>query len=224
MASTAVLTLPELLEPILAHLDMKTLLLSQRVNKQWQAAIARSNDLQCALFFRQRPAGSPQEYNPLLLWKEPKDWKVTWCNHCATDHHYALDSGDLDGTFLICEYWAKDSSSAMRMYLVSSPGRKLPIGRERQPVGYNVRHSRDPAVYYECVEIAESRPLRYAFAGRRCFRGPRWEFDDEEGLGSSRCFPSQTPSLRDTPSTRSNLEAGQYSSLPLLAANHDHCG
>ncbi|OQO10480.1 hypothetical protein B0A48_03777 [Cryoendolithus antarcticus] len=52
MAATAVLELPELLETVLINLDVKTLLLSQRANKQWKAIIESSPDLQDKLFFK----------------------------------------------------------------------------------------------------------------------------------------------------------------------------
>ncbi|OQN95885.1 hypothetical protein B0A48_18170 [Cryoendolithus antarcticus] len=52
MAAIAVLDLPELLESVLIELDMKTLLLSQRVSKQWKASIDCSANLQDKLFFK----------------------------------------------------------------------------------------------------------------------------------------------------------------------------
>lgn len=61
----------ELLEGILINLDMKTLLLSQRVSKQFNAVIAGSTSLQQALFFKQAPKDG-HKYgedgrNPLLI-------------------------------------------------------------------------------------------------------------------------------------------------------------
>ncbi|OQN97506.1 hypothetical protein B0A48_16659 [Cryoendolithus antarcticus] len=56
MASTAVaraIGITEILELILLHLDTKTLLLSQRVSKDWKNVIASSHILQVALYFRQ---------------------------------------------------------------------------------------------------------------------------------------------------------------------------
>ena len=50
-ASDQVLGIVELLEKILFHLDTKTLLLAQRVCKQWRALVKRSKKLQQALFF-----------------------------------------------------------------------------------------------------------------------------------------------------------------------------
>lgn len=48
---TRTLAISELLEMILLHLDMKTLLLAQRANIQWRNAIATSSKLQKKLFF-----------------------------------------------------------------------------------------------------------------------------------------------------------------------------
>ncbi|KAK3630468.1 hypothetical protein LTR56_009482 [Elasticomyces elasticus] len=53
-----VLTTTELLEDILRRIDMKTLLLSQRVNRTFQATIEGSPSLQQKLFFATMPAGS----------------------------------------------------------------------------------------------------------------------------------------------------------------------
>lgn len=52
-AIEAVLLTPELLEIILLHLDMTTLLVSaQRVSRHWLCVIAGSTKLQQALFFK----------------------------------------------------------------------------------------------------------------------------------------------------------------------------
>lgn len=50
--ANAVLSIPELLEAILLHVDMKTLLLSQRVDRNWASIMASSIVIQQALFFR----------------------------------------------------------------------------------------------------------------------------------------------------------------------------
>ncbi|OQO11958.1 hypothetical protein B0A51_16867 [Rachicladosporium sp. CCFEE 5018] len=140
MAANSVLSLPELLESIITHLDTKTLLLSQRVSKQWQAVITSSDELQCLLFFRQRPAVQrrTRQFNLLLLWEEDDtSTEALACDSCGEDHYHALDSGDLDGTFLDCDSY-ENGSSALKMYLVSSP--------RSRPVEYKIRHSRDPHV------------------------------------------------------------------------------
>jgi len=68
---TKVLAIPELLKDILSDLDVKTLLLSQRVCKAFRATITKSTRLQQALFLTPVPtitsgAGFPT-INPLLL-------------------------------------------------------------------------------------------------------------------------------------------------------------
>nr|OQO15958.1 hypothetical protein B0A51_16160 [Rachicladosporium sp. CCFEE 5018] len=134
MAANSVLSLPELLESILTHLDTRTLLLSQRVSKQWQAVITSSDELQCLLFFRQRPAVQrrTRQFNLLLLWAEDDtSTEALACDSCGEDHYHALDSGDLDGTFLDCDSY-ENGSSALKMYLVSSP--------RSRPVEYKIRN------------------------------------------------------------------------------------
>lgn len=51
IAETLVFNIPELLERILSHFDMRTLLFSQQVNRQFQACIRHSHHLQRLLFF-----------------------------------------------------------------------------------------------------------------------------------------------------------------------------
>ncbi len=71
-AAEKVFSTPELLMEILSGLDMRTLLLSQRVSKQWQYIIAKTRVLQRALFFEPITATSDaklvrdRELNPLL--------------------------------------------------------------------------------------------------------------------------------------------------------------
>ncbi|RYP10631.1 hypothetical protein DL765_008056 [Monosporascus sp. GIB2] len=66
------LSIPELLVQILSELDLRTLLLSQRVSKHWRDTIARAPELQRALFFEPAAASSADELttgrrrNPLL--------------------------------------------------------------------------------------------------------------------------------------------------------------
>ena len=52
LSSTTALGIPELLEMVLDHATPQDLLLWQRVNKAWQAAIQRSPRIQERLFFR----------------------------------------------------------------------------------------------------------------------------------------------------------------------------
>ncbi|KFX98580.1 hypothetical protein V490_02213 [Pseudogymnoascus sp. VKM F-3557] len=58
-AASAVLFTSELLEAILLHLDMKTLLLSQRVSRDWASIMASSLVIQQALFMRPVKVVSP---------------------------------------------------------------------------------------------------------------------------------------------------------------------
>ncbi|RYP84867.1 hypothetical protein DL769_001061 [Monosporascus sp. CRB-8-3] len=66
------LSIPELLVQILSELDLRTLLLSQRVSKNWRDTIVRAPELQRALFFEPIAASSADELtagrrrNPLL--------------------------------------------------------------------------------------------------------------------------------------------------------------
>ncbi|KAF5674065.1 hypothetical protein FHETE_3125 [Fusarium heterosporum] len=70
-----ILFVPELLELILLHLDMKTLLVSaSRVCRQWAAIMAKSPRIQQALFFQpalSTTSGRPRAFtlNPLLVEK-----------------------------------------------------------------------------------------------------------------------------------------------------------
>lgn len=70
-SSEAVLATPELLLMILMHLDMKTLLLCQRVNNQFLTTIENSHECQRALFLAGEELRKPFEpsmtrMNPLL--------------------------------------------------------------------------------------------------------------------------------------------------------------
>lgn len=57
-ASEQAFSVPELHEAILLCLDMRDLLLAQRVSREWQAAIACSIKLQRKLFFASPPGGA----------------------------------------------------------------------------------------------------------------------------------------------------------------------
>lgn len=72
-----VLDLPEVIEDILLRVDNKTLLLSQRVSKQFKASIEGSIRIQQKLFFRHPPPdpkGKDGDFadaiNPLLPWSK----------------------------------------------------------------------------------------------------------------------------------------------------------
>ncbi|RAK94917.1 uncharacterized protein BO80DRAFT_292012 [Aspergillus ibericus CBS 121593] len=61
-----VLSIPELLVQILGHLDVRTLLIAQRVCRTWATQIQRSTYLQQALFLAPAPSTEIPIYNPLL--------------------------------------------------------------------------------------------------------------------------------------------------------------
>ncbi|GLA42698.1 hypothetical protein AnigIFM63309_011246 [Aspergillus niger] len=78
------LLIPEVLERILIHLDIRTLLLSQRVCTAWATIIQESPSLQQALFFA--PTQCPEEdiiYNPLLIERFPPFFPNTIHNDLA---------------------------------------------------------------------------------------------------------------------------------------------
>lgn len=64
MASNTVLDNYELLERVLLHLPLRTLLLAQRVNKSWSYVVHRSQNIQRALFLRGHPG-------PIKLRRQP---------------------------------------------------------------------------------------------------------------------------------------------------------
>ncbi|TGO89149.1 hypothetical protein BPOR_0123g00200 [Botrytis porri] len=70
------LYVPETLTKILSHLDVKTLLLSQRVSKQWAEIIQTHPHLQECLFFKPAARNTEVTLNPLLTEKFP-DWFCT---------------------------------------------------------------------------------------------------------------------------------------------------
>ncbi|KAF7915021.1 uncharacterized protein EAE98_011344 [Botrytis deweyae] len=65
------LYVPETLTKILSHLDIKTLLLSQRVSRQWAELIQTSPHLQECLFFKNATRNTEVTLNPLLAEKFP---------------------------------------------------------------------------------------------------------------------------------------------------------
>ncbi|PWY90419.1 hypothetical protein BO94DRAFT_533899 [Aspergillus sclerotioniger CBS 115572] len=66
-ALNQVLSLPELLVQILEHLDIRNLLLAQRVCRKWANQIQHSPSLQKALFLApSRPTGESPIYNSVL--------------------------------------------------------------------------------------------------------------------------------------------------------------
>ncbi|KFY34522.1 hypothetical protein V494_06699 [Pseudogymnoascus sp. VKM F-4513 (FW-928)] len=71
-AATLVLSIPELLQNILTHLPLSTLLLiAPLISRTWQDAILSSPVLQQQLFFAPAPMTAPRTVNPLLAAKFP---------------------------------------------------------------------------------------------------------------------------------------------------------
>ncbi|OBT90802.1 hypothetical protein VE02_00660 [Pseudogymnoascus sp. 03VT05] len=71
-ATTAVLSIPELLQSILTHLPVPELLLAAPlVSRTWQHAILSSPLLQQQLYFAPAPITTPRTINPLLAAKFP---------------------------------------------------------------------------------------------------------------------------------------------------------
>ncbi|QSZ31084.1 hypothetical protein DSL72_000645 [Monilinia vaccinii-corymbosi] len=70
------LLLPEILAHILLHLDVKTLLLSQRVSKSWATLIQTYPPLQESLFFKGAAQDTGLTLNPLLAEKFPAWFEI----------------------------------------------------------------------------------------------------------------------------------------------------
>ncbi|KAK4617436.1 hypothetical protein CLAFUW4_11902 [Fulvia fulva] len=95
----AVIETPELLENILYRLDAKTLLLSQRVNKQFQGTIGGSSLLQQALFFKLATANGERfgtdGINDFFTRRGTQLQKAefTWYHHNSIPVHFAKSHG-----------------------------------------------------------------------------------------------------------------------------------
>nr|OQO30502.1 hypothetical protein B0A51_01731 [Rachicladosporium sp. CCFEE 5018] len=72
----ALLNIIELLELLLTHLDLKTLLLSQRVSTTWNTTIAQSRVLQEKLFFRFKTGNHKDKVNTLLVHRRVRPHKL----------------------------------------------------------------------------------------------------------------------------------------------------
>lgn len=121
-----VLAIDELLELILSHLDMRTLLLAQRVSRRFQSLIT-SPRLQAALFFRPTPQRIQKGFaditkrsckyiykNDLLAWAFPAFYQIN------VDDHYAFEVS----TF--CEFpWNKSEQSTSAFRRPEASWRKM---------------------------------------------------------------------------------------------------
>lgn len=89
-AGSRLANIVELIEEILLGIDIKTLLLAQRVSRTWKAIIARSLKLQRALFIS--PAASIEDYPNTT---EKFSAENTWHNIQSLDDLTALSEGRL---------------------------------------------------------------------------------------------------------------------------------
>ncbi|KAJ5343277.1 uncharacterized protein N7506_003101 [Penicillium brevicompactum] len=95
----AVLSIVEILENILCHVDQKTLLISgQRVCRHWHDVIATSPPIQKHLFFRPDVHRKNKELNPMLNsifphWFRAKypDWFKAYLDMYGLPHHEIVD-------------------------------------------------------------------------------------------------------------------------------------
>lgn len=90
----------ELLEAILSLVDIQTLLLAQRVSRQFAHCIEESPQLQQILFFQPAPTTTPRQQNPLLASKFPywfpaDDYKSCTISFGAGDMQDFLESSDV---------------------------------------------------------------------------------------------------------------------------------
>ncbi|KAK6442839.1 hypothetical protein LTR95_000945 [Oleoguttula sp. CCFEE 5521] len=119
MATAAVLTLPELLETIMRHLDMKTLLLSQRVDRQWKSVIKSSKVLREKLFLSIRPCTTGSHavtLNPLLTRQRHNDEN----DYCPDEWLFALDPFTLPLHASARRMYISDQGGIMRVKYVTS--------------------------------------------------------------------------------------------------------
>lgn len=106
----------ELLEAILTQVDIQTLLLAQRVCRQWAKCIQKSRKIQQTLFFQPAPQDTPYQQNTLLASKFPYWFPADERKSCgmsfgAGDMQDFLESGDA----------YKRSEASWRRMLVQQP-------------------------------------------------------------------------------------------------------
>ncbi|KAK6442837.1 hypothetical protein LTR95_000943 [Oleoguttula sp. CCFEE 5521] len=157
IAGKKVLQIPELLEMVLAHLDIRTLLLLQRVNTTWKATIDNSAELQEKLFYRLTPGTHDNAINTLIL---PiniitrEDFNYSPSFGSKTTWLYTLDMSTLP-----------QHASARKMFLSRHrKPRKCPVPRESMCfVEGNYGHVNGPKVsgWVFATSVFE---LRFGFA------------------------------------------------------------
>ncbi|KAK5684706.1 hypothetical protein LTR17_027116 [Elasticomyces elasticus] len=119
-----VLGIPELLEDILLHVDMKTLLLSQRVNSRFRDVVLTSPGLLEILHFRQRQAMSSANREDIIAFINPLLFKTNAESTEPNDMEYLPDCTDVvTGKTLSCHTFPVGSSSGfLRVYFTVDDG------------------------------------------------------------------------------------------------------
>ncbi|KAJ5464754.1 uncharacterized protein N7458_000440 [Penicillium daleae] len=107
----------ELLEAILTQVDMQTILLAQRVSRQWAKCIQGSSKIQQILFFQPAPTSTPRQQNPLLASKFPYWFPADGGNSCAT----AFGAGDMQDFLESSDTYRRPEASWRRMLVQQPP-------------------------------------------------------------------------------------------------------
>ncbi|KAJ5475661.1 hypothetical protein N7539_007948 [Penicillium diatomitis] len=107
----------ELIEAILRQVDMQTILLAQRVCRQWALCIRESSAIQEILFFRPAPANRPRQQNPLLAFKFPYWFPADDAGSCAI----AFGAADMHHFLEISDIYRRPEASWRRMLVQQPP-------------------------------------------------------------------------------------------------------
>lgn len=106
----------ELLEAILTRLDFQTLLLAQRVCRQWAHCIQESPRIQQMLFFQPASASTPCQQNTFLASKFPYWFPADTAKSCKT----SFGAGDMQD-FLDSHAYQRPEASWRRMLVQQPP-------------------------------------------------------------------------------------------------------
>ncbi|CDM37273.1 hypothetical protein DTO013E5_8363 [Penicillium roqueforti] len=107
----------ELIEAILRQVDMQTVLLAQRVCRQWALCIRASSPMQQILFFQPAPANRPRQQNPLLASKFPYWFPADDTKSCAI----AFGAGDMQDFLESSDIYRRPEASWRRMLVQQPP-------------------------------------------------------------------------------------------------------
>ncbi|KAJ5975623.1 hypothetical protein N7481_009330 [Penicillium waksmanii] len=107
----------ELIEAILRQVDMQTVLLAQRVCRQWALCIRGSFLIQQILFFQPAPANTTRQQNPLLASKFPYWFPADDAESCAI----AFGAGDMQDFLESSEKYRRPEASWRRMLVQQPP-------------------------------------------------------------------------------------------------------